>query len=305
LWLRSLKKKINRSELARSALQVDSRLNKSLLAKVLGISRDSLYEKLKRPIRDEIFKEMVIELMQKEPYYGHRRLAYNIGCNIKKTYRIMKLFDLRCRFRRKRFNNTKNQPQTNIHNIPSIPNILQNQTPTKPNQYWSGDFTYIPYKHKFIYLAIQKDLFTREAVGVNVHLRHTEQLVSTALIQALEQCSPPELSHSDQGSEYNAKNYLTLLKEYEIQPSMSTKASPWENGYSEGFFSTFKLEFGNPNRFENEAELICAIYQWMRYYNQERIHTAIKTSPVKFRQMWEQKQAQQKEVESQNLSDRV
>lgn len=251
------------------------------------------------PVRDELFKRRVMELMQKEVYYGHRRLAYHLDCNPKKTYRIMKLFNLRCRCRRKRFAYTKNQPETNI------PNILQNQKPMKPNHYWSGDFTYIPYKSKFVYLAIQKDLFTREVVGVHVHLRHTEELVSKAMDQALKQHTSPVLSHSDQGSEYRSQAYQQLLKQNNIQISMSKKASPWENGYSEGFFSTFKLEFGNSNRYENEAELISAMYRWVKYYNEERIHTVLKTSPAQFRKRWEREQAKNIQTTIQNISDKV
>lgn len=278
--MRILKKKIGKIELARLALVANPTLNKSLLARHLAISRDCLYEKLKQHTKDQEFKDIMLELMNQEPYYGHRRLAYHLNCNPKKTYRIMKLFGLRCRFRRKRFKYTKDQPNSDI------PNILENQKPTKPNQYWSGDFTYIPYKGKFIYLAIQKDLFTREAVGVNVHFKHTQELVGQAMNQALNQYTSPELSHSDQGREYTSQDYQNLLTQNNIQCSMSHKASPWENGYSEGFFSTFKLEFGNPGRFEHEAELISAIYRWIDYYNHKRIHTAIKTSPMKFKQKW-------------------
>lgn len=260
-------------------------LNKTLLARYLSVSRDCLYEVLKLPCKDKVFKNELVELMKQEPYYGHRRLAYQLNCNPKKTLRLMRKYELRCRFRRPRFKYTKNQSTDTITNT-AITNVLQDQKPIRPNQYWSGDFTYIPYKSKFIYLAIQKDLFTREAVGYDIQFKHTEELISNTIKSALQQNKHPELSHSDQGSEYHSNNYQNLLKQANIICSMSTKASPWENGYSEGFFSTFKLEFGNANRYENEAELISAIYRWIRYYNNQRIHTALKMSPVRFKQKW-------------------
>lgn len=46
---------------------------------------------------------------------------------------------------------------------------------------------------------------------------------------------------SDQGSEYRGKNYLNLLKSLDIKPSMSQKASPWQNGHKESFYSNFKM----------------------------------------------------------------
>lgn len=279
--MKILKKKIRKTELARLVLGFNPDLNKTLLARYLNVSRDCLYEVLKLPCRDEIFKDELIELMKQEPYYGHRRLAYQLNCNPKKTLRLMRKYELRCRFRRPRFKYTKYQSSNTL-----VTNVLQDQKPNRPNQYWSGDFTYIPYKSKFIYLAIQKDLFTREAVGYDIQFKHTEELISNTIKSALQQHKHPELSHSDQGSEYHSNTYQNLLKQANIICSMSAKASPWENGYSEGFFSTFKLEFGNTSKYENEAELISAIYRWIRYYNNQRIHTALKMSPVRFKQKW-------------------
>jgi putative transposase len=228
--------------------------------------------------------------MKQEPYYGHRRLAYKLGCNPKKTLRIMKKYDLRCRFRRPRFKYQSESDNTNENK--TIVNELGSQKPCQPNQYWSGDFTYIPFETKFIFLAIQKDLFTREVTGFDVKITHSKELVTSALIDGLEHHQAPHLSHSDQGSEYRSQTYQETLRNYNIISSMSHKASPWENGYAEGFFSSFKLEFGSFKRFQSLAELTEAIYQWIDYYNTTRIHTAIKTSPTEFRKQWEQKQKQ-------------
>ena len=60
---------------------------------------------------------------------------------------------------------------------------------------------------------------------------------------------------------------------------MSNKGSPWENGYQESFYSQFKLELGDPNRYESLGELVYAIYQSIYYYNNLRIHSALNTSP--------------------------
>jgi putative transposase len=65
-----------------------------------------------------------------------------------------------------------------------------------------------------------------------------------------------------------------------IKISVSKKASPWENGYQESFFGRFKEEFGDFNRFETDGELIEEIYHRVHYYNNDRIHTAIKMPPV-------------------------
>ena len=63
---------------------------------------------------------------------------------------------------------------------------------------------------------------------------------------------------------------------------MSKKGAPWENGFQESFYSGFKLDLGEPNRFNNLGELVEAIYQTIHYYNNSRIHTKLKSSPHQF-----------------------
>ncbi len=67
---------------------------------------------------------------------------------------------------------------------------------------------------------------------------------------------------------------------------MSAKASPWQNGFQESFYGSFKEELGNVKEFENLGELVEAIHQTINYYNKKRIHTALKTSPTKFYQKY-------------------
>jgi len=90
--------------------------------------------------------------------------------------------------------------------------------------------------------------------------------------------------HTDQGSEYNSKDYTNFMKGLGIKISMSAKASPWENGYQESFYDNFKTDLGAEfERFETIGEFVEAIHKNINYYNKERIHTKLKTSPVKFK----------------------
>jgi len=44
-----------------------------------------------------------------------------------------------------------------------------------------------------------------------------------------EKRSPPAIIHSDQGSEYDSKDFIDLIESLKIKISMNRKASPWEN----------------------------------------------------------------------------
>ena len=70
---------------------------------------------------------------------------------------------------------------------------------------------------------------------------------------------------------------------------MSAKASLWENGFQESYYSEFKLDLGSVERFRNLGELIESIHQTIHYYNQNRIHSALKMPPQRFPELQKQK----------------
>ena len=67
-----------------------------------------------------------------------------------------------------------------------------------------------------------------------------------------------------------------------ISGSRVSEACPWQNGFQESYYSGFKLDLGDANRFDFKGELIENINQTINYYNKSRIHTALKTSPSKY-----------------------
>ncbi len=230
--------------------------------------------------RDEKLLPKINQVMSENPSYGHRRIALKLKLNKKRILRIMKKYNLkpyRRIIKKPRKLNDENKPDT------KIPNLIKDFCPIAPNVVWVSDFTYISYQNKFIYLATVMDVYTRQIVGWNILSNHTKELVIEAFKHAVKQAkSIPQILHSDQGSEYDSKEYFELLVKHEIKISMSKKSSPWENGFQESFYATFKLDLGDPNRFQNLGELIEAIYQQIHTYNNFRIHTKLKMSPYDF-----------------------
>lgn len=263
------------------------KITKTELAKRLGISRALLYYKHKRPLIDEEVKRQIESVLADNPSYGHKRIALALKLNKKRILRVMKKFNLKPYRKRK----TPRKPGDE-HKSPAVfPNLIKNLDLSQISQdtVWVSDFTFIRYQESFLYLATMMDLTTREIVGGNVSRFHNQELVLGALEQALS-CShhtQPEYLHSDQGSEYDSQAYTTTAQRLGIKISMSQKQSPWENAYQEAFYSQFKLDLGDPNRFNTLGELIEAIHQTLNYYNQRRIHTALKMSPVQFRKQQE------------------
>lgn len=168
-----------------------------------------------------------------------------------------------------------------------FPNYLMSEEPLGPGDIYASDFTYVKYRGKWLYVATVLDVFTREIVGVSVLNTHATQLVMNALSSAVLHRAPPRIIHSDQGSEYCSKDYAALIQKLGIKQSMSAPGCPWENGYQESFYKGFKLDLGDPNRYETLGELVAAIYQTINYYNQNRIHSVLKVPPRLFKEQHE------------------
>lgn len=256
-------------------------MTKKALAKELGISRASLYYKPKKPSGDEEDKAKIQSVMAEHPAYGHRRVAMALGMNHKKIQRLMHKYRLKPKLRRG-FRLVKpddlGKPETRVENV------LKVLCPTQPNVVWAGDFTYLWFVGRFWYVATVIDVYSREIVGWHIANHHTTALIIDAFADALRRTkTSPTYFHSDQGSEYASGACESLLEQHGTTPSHSQKSSPWQNGFQESFYSNFKLELGDPKRFDHVGQLIEAIHQQIRYYNNERIHSALKMPPVAFR----------------------
>ena len=218
--------------------------------------------------------------MEVNASYGHRRIALALGVEKKRVRRVMRLFGVKPYKRKARWTKKKDWG-----NPPSkFPNLIKGSCPIKPQVYFAGDFTRLLWNGRVIYLATFMDLFTREIVGWSISTSHTTELVLEAFLDAVKTVGKSVVVHTDQGSEYNSRDYTNFLENLGIKVSMSAKASPWENGYQESFYDNFKTDLGLEfERFETVGEFVEAIHRTINYYNKERIHTKLKMPPFRFK----------------------
>ena len=264
---------------------------KTTLAKELGISRSSLYYQKKLPAKDEELKLQIEEVWEEFPEYGHIRLGLALRTGKNRVKRVMKHFGMRVP--KTRVAKPKKPEDVDKPEAP-YPNLIKGLCPVAPGVVWCSDFTYIPFHGSFLYLATVLDMYTREIVGWHILSVHTAALIRSAFEDAKKRTHKlPLYHHSDQGSEYKEVEHLKRVESLGITVSMSKKGSPWENGYQESYYSQFKLELGNSNRFETEGELIEEIYRLIYRYNTKRIHRSLKMAPLKFAEHFYQKRALQ------------
>lgn len=104
------------------------------------------------------------------------------------------------------------------HGLRCAPNRLLDQPkPTRPNQVWISDSTYLPLASgQWAYLCAFQDACTRQVVGWRVLDTMPEELVTSVLLQALlaRQPAPGLVVHSDRGGQYCANTYRVLLDQH-------------------------------------------------------------------------------------------
>ena len=93
--------------------------------------------------------------------------------------------------------------------------------------------------------------------------------------------------HSDQGWQYQMKQYQAMLENKGIRKSMSRKGNCLDNGCAENFFGILKSEMFYPREkeYKNLEELEKDIIEYIEYYNNRRIKSKLKgMSPVQYRE---------------------
>ena len=253
-------------------------IQKSILARSLGVSRSTLYYKPIQPEKDEELRLQIVAVMAEHPAYGCRRIAITLNVGKNRVHRIMKRFGIYPKIKRRK------RKYGTVRSTNKVPNRLSKIKVEKPNAAWAGDFTELRWHYnKRLYLATVIDCFTREIIGWRLATHHTSHLVISVLKESLiNRGVTPALFHSDQGSEYTSQRCIDWLIENKISPSHSPVGKPWNNGKQESFFSTFKLEFGKASRHETIPLLVEAIGRYIHYYNTRRIHSALRKPPQSF-----------------------
>lgn len=248
----------------------------------MGIDSRNIYHEGKQETKDIVVKEEIKETFKTHPAYGHRRLALELKRNKKKIIRIMRKYGLkppRLWYHKKFITEANNDYESEFNNL------IKDVKNPGVNEIWSSDLTYVKFKEKFFYVSAIKDIVSHEVVGIDIGDHHNSNLVLQTIKQAvLKQKVFPTIFHSDRGKEFLNENCINYFNENGVKISVSDPGSPWQNGHSESFWSRFKSESGDLNRFEDLGELAEYIYQYVDYYNNDRIVTKLKTSPIKFKQ---------------------
>ncbi len=262
---------------------------------VVGLPRSSYYYCAAE--RDETSLKTALETAAAQfPTYGSRRLTEQVRREAaelkplgrKRVRRVMREMGLLVRRKKHRKQTTNSN-----HSFPRYPNLVKDLVVAHPDQVWVCDITYIKLgEGEFVYLAIVLDVFTRAFRGWALSHGLGVELTLAALHRSLVH-GTPGIHHSDQGVQYAATDYVSVLKDVGIRISMAEVGHAEQNGYAERVIRTIKEEEVHLTEYRDFEDALAQIGHFIDdVYLTKRIHSALGyLTPAEFEAQWQTKQA--------------
>ena len=263
----------------------------SEMCRFFEVSRSGYYDYVKRmdkPAWDLPLANKIKECQDKcGKTYGYRRVHIwlernGIHRNPKTILRVMQKYNLLSEIRRRRFY----KYTEHLHKYNNL--WKQDFKAERPNQKWATDISYIHTKQGVLYLSIIRDWYDNSIVAYKTGTQQTVNLVlDTIKVAKRKEKVTAELQlHSDQGFQYTSPAYFKLTQSYNITPSMSSKGNPYDNAMAENFFSILKTECIHRVKLKTYEEARLLIGEYIRFYNNERIQTKTKLTPLELRSQY-------------------
>lgn len=257
----------------------------SLLIEVSGLARSTYYYYAKRRTEPDKYSEVKEQITNiyhgNRGRYGYRRITQELRnrrhvINHKTVQRLMKDQGLFCRVRMKKYCSYKGE----IGKI--APDLLErNFESTAPNRKWVTDVTEFRLFGQKLYLSPILDLYSRDIISYSISDRPVLSMATDMLNNAFEQIPNGTnlILHSDQGWQYQHKQYQRMLKAKGIRQSMSRKGNCLDNAVMENFFGLLKSELLYLQDFDSMEHFKVELIDYMDYYNNRRIKAKLKGLP--------------------------
>lgn len=208
-----------------------------------------------------------------------KQLGYVI--NHKTVLKLMNCLNIHGKQRRSKYRSYKGE----IGKI--APNILNREFEAlEPFEKLSTDVTEFNVCDDKVYLSPIIDLYNNEvlsyAISLSPNFHQTREMLQ-GLFEKLPQKARPIL-HSDQGWQYQMKEFQRELQKHNITQSMSRKGNCLDNSVMENFFGRLKVEMFYGEKFETVDEFVHCLKEYINYWNKERISLTLNgMSPVQYR----------------------
>ena len=177
-----------------------------------GHSRQAYYkrrqEEEKEPLQEELVIQQLIGYRQLQPRIGGRKLFFLAGPFMKQQgihlgrdafFRLLGKYGMLNKRHRGKPRTTDSD-----HWMKKHPNLIKTLVPTRADQLWVSDITYVELGDRGAYLSLVTDAYSRKILGFHV----SDSLKAEGCVQALQMAVGGRkkidglIHHSDRGSQY-------------------------------------------------------------------------------------------------------
>lgn len=235
-----------------------------------GVPRRTIYYRPTKaaPKVDPRFAGPIKAMIEKEPSFGYRTVAWLLGFNKNTVQRIFQIKGWQVRKR----------PIGMRPRIEAIPSVA-----TAPNERWSTDLCRVwAGRDGWTTLALVIDCHTRELLGWHLSRSGKATTAASALEHALisrfgtlGKVTREFLLRSDNGLVFTSRRYTALVRSYGLKQEFITPHCPQQNGMVERVIRTLKEQCIHCRRFDSIQHATRAIGDWISFYNHRRPHQAL------------------------------
>lgn len=247
----------------------------------LGLTRQAYYKRDKVVFRRFLVESDILKRVKKIrkelPETGGRKLQEMLaeqGVQIGRDSLFNLLRNNRLLLRKKK----KHVRTTNsYHRFRMYKNKIKDLTVYRPNQVFVSDITYLRTREDFCYLALVTDLYSRKIVGYDVSRSLAVEGAQRALKMALENVREPNklIHHSDRGIQYCCYAYTDMLKDRDIEISMTEENHCYENAVAERLNGILKGEFMLGEKLKSFKVAKELVKETVKLYNEKRLHLSL------------------------------
>lgn len=280
----------NSKERARAIQELRSVYGLATLLELEGMAKSTFYYNLaagRKPDPDSLLKQRIYDIYHtNKGRYGYRRIMLalhleGLHVNHKKVEKIMKELGLKAVVRVVKYHSYKGA----VGKI--APNLLQrNFQSEEPLTKMTTDISQVKIGNDKCFISPVIDMFNGEVLSCDVSRRPDLNQIKRMLDKLFETQDinrDKAILHSDQGWQYQHVYFSKALHSHGIRQSMSRKGNCLDNAIMESFFGSMKSELLYLEKFHSIEEFEKELKKYIYYYNNERIKTRLKMSPVQYR----------------------
>ena len=246
------------------------RLSLRRQSELLGLSRSSLYYTPRAAsAEDRALMRRLDELYLAYPFYGSRQMIRPLrregtAVGRGRVRRLMGLEALYCK------------PRTSVshphHRV--YPYLLRGVKVERPDHVWCADLTYLPVSQGDLYLVAVMDWASRHVLSWRLSNPMDSQLCIEALAAALGY-GTPQIFNTDQGAQFTSVAFTERVVACGARGSMDGRGRCPDNVFIERLWRSLKYEAVSLHELCDGFEAERVIASWMRFYTQERPHSAL------------------------------